>query len=391
MFKLAPIVAIATASALAILTLAGCGSANGRLLTDLRVSAPVVIPGTTGTPPINVSYTLSRPATMSAYLLGPTGEKLALRKDEVRPVAGEYTLSFNGAYAPNPETSERRVLSAGSYKLVVEARDAKGNDQVSTEVRVQDPDTTSPTVENLTLFPDTLDANGDGVDDSMRATFRTTKLATVSLYLVSESGKRYILERQEREQPGEHSTTWDGQIANQLLPAGTYSFVVEAEDAAGNVSLASKPLKINSASMPDAHILSVNFEPTRVLLGGLIKVTIRVKNTGNTVLKSEGPDPGYVYDSQEGFSTIEGGTLRDKKGYWRVGVDWAGAPGASGARYPYRWGFGKDLRPGEEVTVTGYIRMSHQYPRIWLYAGLVQEQVRYWDHEVGTTVIETGF
>ena len=41
--------------------------------------------------------------------------------------------------------------------------------------------------------------------------------------------------------------------------------------------------------------------------------------------------------------------------------------------------------------MVGYIRMDDKYPQIWLYAGLVQEHVRYWDDQVGRTVIETSY
>jgi hypothetical protein len=382
------------AAIVAVMTLlpsAGCSASGSRLISNFHLSSSIVTPSGSGGLPIDVAYTLTQPATMNAYLVGASGDKFFLRQNELRPVAGDYTLSFGGAYAPDPGTDERRVVPSGDYKLVVEARNDKVNDEASGTLQVQNADTVSPTVENLTLYPEAFSPQGEGIDDTLDATFRTTKVATVSLYLVSDSGKRYVLERQEKEQPGEHSSTWNGQVGSQLLPGGNYRFVVEAEDAAGNVSLAEKPLKLDSTSMPDAHILSVNFEPTAVLYGGLVKVSIRVKNTGNTVLKTEGPDPGYVYDSQEGFSTIENGTFRDQKGYWRVGVDWAGAPGSSGAKYPYRWGFGKDLQPGEEVTVVGYIRMNEKYPQVWLYAGLVQEQVRYWDNQVGQTTIDIGY
>lgn len=377
--------------ALALLASTGCGSAGNRTLSDLALSAQSVSASGTGTP-IVVSYSLTRPATVSAYLVSGAGEKLYLRQGEKRPVAGDYSISFNGAYAPDPRTEERRVAPAGSYKLVLEAKDERGaEEQSSAQLQVQNSDTAVPAVSNLTLFPATISPDGDGVDDSVRATYRTEKQATVTVYLVSEAGKRYVVERHDRYEAGEHSVTWDGQIGNQLLPSGTYTLGVEAQDAAGNVAMAEKSLKIDSASMPDAHILSVDFEPTKVLFGGTVKVTIRVKNTGKTVLRTQGPDPGYTYDSQEGFSTIEGGKYRDQKGLWRVGVDWAGGPGASGSKYPYRWGLGKDLAPGEEATIAGYIRIDHKYPQIWLHAGLIQEQIRYWDNEVGQTIVEIGY
>lgn len=383
---------LASASLFALAMLlgtSGCGSDN-RLLSDIRLSSPVIAASGKGAP-VEASYTIARPASVSAYLLSELQERLYLRKDEIRPVAGNYQISLDGSYAPDPATDERRVAPSGDYRLVIEASDARAAEQASARIQIREADISAPAVNNLTLFPEVLSPNADGIDDLLKVTFSTTKTATVSTYLVAESGKRYVLERHEDEKPGEQSATWDGQIGNQLLPSGAYRFVVEAADTAGNVSIAEKPLRIDSSSMPDAHVLSVNFDPKSVMLGDLVRVTIRIRNTGNTVLRTQGPDPGYTYDSQEGFSTIQGGAFRDQKGIWRVGVDWAGAPGASGSRYPYRWGFGRDLQPGEEATVVGYIRMSHKYPRIWLHAGLVQEQVRYWDNEVGQTVIEIAY
>lgn len=368
------------------------GGSGGFILTDVRLSSQVVTPnGQSAVTPITVDYSLSRPASVTAYLLGQAGEKLYLRKDEVRPVAGSYSLAFDGSYLPNPTGVERRVLPSGRYKLLLEARDQSSTMEVGSELEVRDADNNPPRIEGLVAFPATLSPNSDGIDDSTKVTYRTTKKAGVTLFLVGESGKRYVLEREEGQAVGNHSTSWDGQVGNQLLPSGNHRLMVEARDSAGNITVAETSLRLESAMVPDARILSVSFEPRRVILGGLVKVTIRVRNSGNTVLRTQGPDPGYVYDSQEGFSTIGGRAFQDKRGYWRVGADWAGAPGASGSRYPYRWGFGKDLQPGEEATVEGYIRINHRYPQIWLHAGLVQEQVRYWDNEVGRTVIEISY
>lgn len=372
---------------------AGCSNGGPALLSELTLSSSSISPtGRGDTPPIGISYFLGRPATISAYLESAGEERLYLRKNEYRPVAGPYELRFDGTYAPDPASMERRVLGPGEYDLLIEARDAAGREQQSrARLKVAEADTERPRIEKLTLIPEVISPNFDGVDDTTKISYRTTKAGTVSVTLSSDVGKRYILERMERQAPGEHATTWDGQVGNQLLPSGSYRLLVEAEDVAGNIAVAEKRLDLESSQVPDAHLMSVTIGPERVIFGDLLKVEMRVKNTGNTVLRSQGPDPGFVYDSQEGFTTVANGAYRDEKGFWRVGVDWASGPGASGSKYPYRWGFGKDLAPGEEATITGYIRVNHKYQRIWLYAGLIQEQVRYWDNEVGRTVIEIGY
>lgn len=371
----------------------GCAEGSRPLLSELRPSSATVAPSGSGdSSPIAVAYVLSRPATISAYLLSSSGERHYLRREEPRPVAGQYSLSFDGSYAPNLEEGERRVLPNGSYQLVIEARDGSGlQERSSTSVVIRGADTEPPAIQGLTLHPAAISPNSDGIDDTLRVSYRTTKRATVSLYLLSDSGKRYLLAREEGRPAGEHSANWDGQAGNRLLPSGDYRMFVEARDAAGNVAVASAPLRIDSAAVPDVRLLAVSFEPRRLLLGGIVRVEMRVKNTGTTVLRSQGPAPGYTYSSQESFGTIEGGIHRESQGCWRVGVDWSTGPDVLGSRYPFRWGFGKDLQPGEEANVVGYLRVEHTKPRIWLHAGLIQEQVRYWDDGVGRTAIEIGY
>ena len=371
----------------------GCADAARPLISELRASSVTVAPSGSGdSRPIAVTYVLSRPATIHAFLLSGPGERYYLRREEPRPVPGQHSLSFDGSYAADLEKGERRVVPDGSYQLVVEARDESGRqERSSTSVVVRDADTEPPAIQGLTLHPAAISPNSDGVDDTLVVSYRTTEPATTSLYLLSDSGKRYLLAREEGRRAGERSASWDGQVGSRLLPAGDYEVLVEARDAAGNVAVASEHLRVDSAAVPDARLLAVSFEPRRLLPGGIVRVEMRVKNTGTTALRSQGPAPGYSYSTRESFSTIDGGIHLGSRGGWRVGVDWSSVPDVLGSRYPFRWGFGKDLLPGEEVDVIGYIRVEHQEPRIWLHAGLIQEQVRYWDDGTGRTAIEIGY
>jgi hypothetical protein len=95
-----------------------------------------------------------------------------------------------------------------------------------------------------------------------------------------------------------------------------------------------------------------------------------VRNTGPNTLYTQGPEPGFVYlegrdfDSA-GFPKIEG--------MYRVGVDFEGN---GGWPKPFRWGLPGPLAPGEQATVTGYIRF--RTAQTWkLSASLVQEYVAY--------------
>jgi hypothetical protein len=106
---------------------------------------------------------------------------------------------------------------------------------------------------------------------------------------------------------------------------------------------------------------------------------------------------------------VADGQFVDRLGRWRAGVDLSDGqpaegqglwlPGSSrpltaatpGARYPYRWGFGRDLAPGEEADVTGEIQFWHRVPTLWIFAGLIQEGVRFHDDGWGRAVLNISW
>ena len=78
-----------------------------------------------------------------------------------------------------------------------------------------------------------------------------------------------------------------------------------------------------------------------------------------------------------------------------------GSPSSSASKYPYRWGFGRDLGPGQEVTVEGLITLEHGplqdrstgslTNRVYFYAGLIQENIAFFDDKVGGAWIEVAY
>jgi hypothetical protein len=82
-----------------------------------------------------------------------------------------------------------------------------------------------------------------------------------------------------------------------------------------------------------------------------------------------------VYNSLDTYSSIDNHAFAEHAGYWRVGLNWSGSTDLSGATYPYRWGFGRDLQPGDEATVHGCVRVLNDQDKLVFFAGLVQENV----------------
>ena len=392
----APALVVAIVLALA---LAACGS-SGRVLEQAGLSRATLTPSTTDR--IDLSYTLSRSARVSLSLALPDGGSAELLKDEPRPVAGAYVHAVDGTIPVADRPGERRVLPDGVYRLDLQARDAAGRaESASFDFQVQNADTGLPAIESLSVYPPIVTPNFDGIDDVASATYRLTKRARVFAYATDAGGRRVYVGTQELVEPGEYREVWDGTHKEQPLPDGEYQFSVRATDLAGNSIVQTTPVRIASSGRPDARILRLTFTPRRLMLGDELHVEAVVRNVGTVPLRTAGPEPGYSYSSFDTFSAIEGRQFIDRVGVWRVGVDWAGSPSASGSKYPYRWGLGRDLEPGAETTVTGRIRMDHgpnldraigvPTNRFFLYGGLIHEGIAFQDDRVGGTWIEVGY
>ena len=384
-------------AAVTLLLALGCAGPSP-LIQSASLSTARLDAGADGA--VQLRYTLARPATVSLELVGPDGRRYPLRRDEPRPTGG-YELELDGTYPLPDDSEQRRALPSGDYQVALAANGPGGPQSLALPLRVERADVPPPRVENLAVFPAAISPNFDGVDDVARVTYRLDKPARVYAYVLGPDGARLPLGPRALQLPGEYALQWDGSRFDVPVPDGAYQAVIEAADDAGNVSVARVPITVQAGGQPDGRILRVDFSPHQVMVGQTVRVSILVKNAGPTVLRTQGPDPDYVYDSYDSFASIFDHRFADRAGLWRVGVDWAGSPAAAASKYAYRWGFGHDLQPGEEVTVQGGLRILHgpdqdagrgpRQNRIYLYAGLIHEGFDFQEDKVGGAWIEIGY
>lgn len=331
---------------------------------------------------LDVRYHLGRPASVDAWAQTPDGQhQWVLHAASPRPRPGDYVLQFDGT-VDGPGPNERRVLPDGDYQIVVRAQADGQQQQVEVPFTIRDADTTLPDVQDLSLLPEHVSPNFDAIQDLTRVTYTLAKPAKVAAFLdlVSSDGskppRRVWTGSQQSVDVGAQSLTWDG-LGNDARPvaAGSYLLGIRAEDAAGNVVERSQPLVVEDSGVPDASIVTARIGPTQVVRGGQVCLDAVVRNTGQTTLRTQGPDPGYVYNSFDSYSTIENHKYVEHAGLWRVGLNWSGTTDTTNATYPYRWGFGKDLLPGDEVAVHGCVNVFNEQDQIVYFAALVQENV----------------
>ncbi len=364
---------------------AGCG--GKAWLSDLSVRPAQISPNADGKDDVTlISYRLARSAKVSIYLVDAAGNRHYFRKESPRAYAREaYQVLFGG-------TIEGRLLPDGTYSCVVEAVDNAGNvASLRQPLTIAGGDPEALRIENLSISPPIFTPNRDGIGDRVTIGYYLTKEATrVDVYLLSKTGERYpVPEDKIRKMgsAGSHQHDYDGGVDLGAQPPadGTYTVVVEAEDAVGNKAQVSGPLTIVNGGVPQVEIVNsaVEWSAPIVRFGDTLTFTCTVRNTGTVPVRTKGPEPGYVYTMDENFNSVD---MPEEPGIFRVGLDYEG--NSAGRTYPFRWQLGRNdeltiidgekyLMPGQTVTVTGGLRITQKTVRVapYFWAGLIHESV----------------
>ncbi len=390
---------------LMLIALSGCAAAP--LLGDVAASADRYDPGQSM--PLAISYQVGRPAIVDIYILDAAGQRYDLRRAQPRAAASEpYILRFDGSVPTDDPQVLRRVLPPGAYTLVIAAREATGSASVERRLPLTitgDP-IEPPVIDNLMVWPPAISPNADAIDDVAEFTYRLPVSATVNIEVIAPDGEVIPVVTREEEGPFEQRHVWNGKRPNgSLLAEGVYTYTVRAEDAFGNVVQRQGQIRLVDVGQPEARIVYSMIAPQRVMLGEVITVTIRVRNTGTVPIRTYGPPSGYEYTTDQVFSSVDDGIYAAQAGgFWRVGMDWDANSGGGPKRYPYRWSisprppeawaqpFVEDfLYPGEEAEIIGRVRILQRETRMGFYVGLIQDGVGFFQDRTGRTIIDVGF
>jgi len=152
------------------------------------------------------------------------------------------------------------------------------------------------------------------VDDRVKMSYYLTKEADTSIYLLSDVGEKYPIERDDS-----NSTTKDGEAGPYYYdyeggvdrgaeppPDGVYTVVAYAEDKVGNKVTVTDALEIQQGGVPRGTIVGLEWEvsSTVVPIGGTLYFTATVENYGTTPIRTTGPEPGTQYTTDWNFATL---------------------------------------------------------------------------------------
>ncbi len=403
---MSPLIVAVIALILVVAALAiGSRVLNGdsSLLRNVDVPATVLTPNADGDSDIMpLAYELSRNATVSIYFENEAGERFYFREEKPRG-AGEFNVFFSGivdGYTLPDDIVQgeilKRLLQDGDYTWTIEAVDDNGVVETAVgALTIADADTELPEIRDFSLDNPIFTPNRDGIADRVQAQFYLPKeVADVQVFLEMPDGLQEPISELERDvpanQPGRHVYDYEGGVDNGATPPpdGTYPIIAIAQDAEGQQMRVEDSLTIQYGGVPRADIFAppagdtVEFSATAVALCDTIQVTMTVENYGTTPIRTTGPEPGTLYDSDWNYNTLGWHT---ESGAWRAAIGFENEL----SNYPFRWAVGKPedlteidghtyLMPGDRAVVTGSIRVVDTFgdrnPQP-MWAGLIHEDV----------------
>jgi hypothetical protein len=382
-----------------MLILGACGVGSTAALSEVSLSGDTLHAGQRGSF-LELRYTLDHPARVTiAVQPAAGGAPIPLRAEAARP-PGNYYLRVDGTVpvvdaklGPDP-VQVQQVLPDGGYTLVLRATPTDGTAPQTWQraFTLNGAPTAPPVLATVQANPATISPNSDAIDDVTAITFRLAQTSTTAITVSGPDKQRVPLQAPLPMAAGEHLVPFTGNdLFGKVLPDGPYTVTVSTADLAGNTVEARLPITITGGGQPSLALLSADFTPHALMLGNTLTVRMTVQNTGKVPLRTQGPDPGYTYTTNDVYSSIEGGQYDNKAGLWRVAVDWDGNVGGGPQRYPFRWGFGHTLAPGETVTIEGHITILKQERRMLFFVGVLQEGVRIWLDRLAPATIDVSF
>jgi hypothetical protein len=355
------------------LTLTACCSMP--LLSDVSFNKDSITPNADGDEDVVlVTFNLSRSAYVSIYFENDAGTRYYFRDHTYHGPSVEkpYTVYFagvvNGYLLPGETfegfTVEKRVLQNGVYTWTVEAADTQGHvERVTGTLTIADADASLPELRGFSVYPPIITPNRDSISDRATIVVDLKKdVEELNVYLVGEGDDtRYFVQENEKatkfNEAGYHEFDYDAgvDLGADPPPDGTYTVIMEARDAVGQWTKATGALVIENGGVPRAYILNAEVEwsggvegggpSVSIPLGGTLYFTLTVENDSRVPIRTSGPPPGTVYDSDQNYATLG---KHQEPGVFRVGIHCETSP----IDHPWRWAIGRpdDL---EEVTVGG--------------------------------------
>jgi hypothetical protein len=209
-----------------------------------------------------------------------------------------------------------------------------------------------PLLHDVTVSPDVISPNADGVDDATNISYKLSRNAVLSIYFENTEGERFYFRQDRPRSAGDYHVQWGG-VVNQprwlenefgrqlvkswVLPDGTYTWVVEALGEEGETETASGQIALSGGDteIPELRKFTValpEFTPNQDGLDDRTGVSYYLsKDVDSTQVYLYDPDkPDVQYPLEEEGRTEEFGQAGSHYYDYDGGVDRGADPPPDG-------------------------------------------------------------
>jgi hypothetical protein len=119
-----------------------------------------------------------------------------------------------------------------------------------------------PLLYGVSVQPEVITPNADGLQDVTRVAYKLGRSAYLSIYLVDASGDRHYFRDDRRRSAGTYGVDFGGVVDGHMLPDGAYTWVVEARTDEGGTTRAEGPLTIQNADTQAPELRGFSVYPS---------------------------------------------------------------------------------------------------------------------------------
>lgn len=249
--------------------------------------------------------------------------------------------------------------------------------------------TGGPLLSNVQVNPQTITPNADGLTDVTRISYRLSRSANLSIYLVDETGQRHYFRDNRRRSPGNYGVDFGGVINGAMLPDGLYTWVVEAVADNGETAASQGSLTIQNADTvkPELQGFSVYpqiFTPNQDGIDDRVDINYYLTKEAQVSVYLIGPDGETRYPIAEVERDIEPGEPGFHTYDYEGGVDLGAEPPPDGLYTVYAEA---EDRVGNRTVVTSTLTITEGgVPR----ADIVAANVDFYNPATGDKVVPLG-
>lgn len=246
-----------------------------------------------------------------------------------------------------------------------------------------------PLLSGVSINPQTISPNADGLTDVARISYRLSRSADLSIYLLDDAGQRHFFREGRRRSAGEYQVDFGGVVNGAMLPDGSYTWVVEATDDQGQTTNQQGQLLIENAdtAKPELQGFSVYpqvFTPNQDGIDDRVTINYSLTKEAEVSVYLIAPDGETRYPIAEKEREVKPGQPGFHTYDYEGGVDQGADPPPDGL---YTVQAEAVDRVGNRTIVTSTLTIKEGgVPR----ADIVSADVDYYNPETGDQIVPLG-